>query len=141
RPEASNQAMRRVSSRVIVALGLVTWALCALNLTTLASLLHFTGAFVASTIWPIAAGLYWRRTNKSGALAAMILGSLAGLTAYFVIGFYVAALVGAAVSMTIVLVTPFFRPNTIAWHALWRYGAVADDVGVSMDAVYDADVD
>lgn len=122
RPNASNQQMRRVSSRVILSLGLVAWALCLLNLTTLASLLHFTGAFVASTIWPIAAGLYWRRTNKAGALAAMVIGSIAGLAAYFVIGFYVAALVGAAVSMVIVLTTTWLRPDAFDWLELQEEG-------------------
>jgi Na+/proline symporter len=126
RPGASNQTLRRASAAVILLLGALTWTLCALNLTTLASLLHFTGAFVASTIWPIAAGLYWRRTNAWGAAAAMIMGSAAGLAAYFMIGFYVAALVGAAVSMTIVLLTTWLRPATFNWTSLQEEGPVPD---------------
>jgi Na+/proline symporter len=110
--------MRRAAWITTLSLGVGTWLVCLLNLTTLASLLHFTGAFVASTIWPIAAGLYWRRTNKAGATLAMLLGSAGGLTAYFVIGFYVAALVGAAVSMIVVLTTTLLSPDSFAWEAL-----------------------
>ncbi|MEZ4700925.1 MAG: sodium:solute symporter family protein [Rhodothermales bacterium] len=118
RPRASSVQMRKAASTTTLLLGAVTWLVCLLNLTTLASLLHFTGALVASTIWPIIAGLYWRRTNAAGALWSMVLGSLLGLAAYFTIGFYVAALVGAAVSMTITLLTTWRWPATFAWDQL-----------------------
>jgi Na+/proline symporter len=52
---------------------------------------NYTGAFVASTIWPVAAGLYWRRTNPAGAMVAMALNSIIGLYSYF-ISFYVGRL-------------------------------------------------
>ena len=82
----------------------------AASVPTLAELLYLTGAFVASTIWPIAAGLYWRRTNAAGATLAMLLGTGAGLYSYFAVGFYVAALTGAAVSMLTVIITTWLRP-------------------------------
>src|SRR5690606_15190704 len=98
-PRASRAELRRAARWVILGLGVVAWLLCLPRLTSLAALLHFTGAFVASTIWPIAAGLYWRHTNPGGAATAMLAGTAFGLAAYFLIGFYVAALVSAAVSM------------------------------------------
>lgn len=110
RPDASAVDMRRATARIIIGLGIITWSLCAPRLTTLAELLYFTGAFVASTIWPIAAGLFWRRANAPGAILGMVLGSAAGLYSYFAIGFYVAALVGAAVSMVCVIAASFVRP-------------------------------
>src|SRR5690606_30296349 len=110
RPNASAVEMRRATARIIVGLGIATWILCAPRLTTLAELLYFTGAFVASTIWPIAAGLFWQRANAAGAIAGMVLGSAAGLYSYFAVGFYVAALVGAAVSMTLVVAASFLKP-------------------------------
>jgi urea-proton symporter len=112
KPDASADQMRRATARIIVGLGIATWILCAPRLTTLAELLYFTGAFVASTIWPIAAGLFWRRANAAGAIAGMILGSVAGLYSYFAVGFYVAALVGAAVSMTFVIAASLLKPAT-----------------------------
>ena len=118
RPRASADELRRATARIIVGLGVLTWLLCAPRLTTLAELLYFTGAFVASTIWPIAAGLFWKRANAGGAIAGMVLGSFAGLISYFVIGFYVAALVGAAVSMICVLVASALRPGDFAWASL-----------------------
>ena len=117
-PSATPESMRQAAAMTILLLGLVTWILCLLNITTLASLLHFTGAFVASTIWPIVAGLYWKSTNRIGATVAMVLGSAVGLTAYFLIGFYVAALVGAAVSMVTVLLTTWLKPEPFAWSDL-----------------------
>ena len=102
----------------MLALGLITWLLCLPRLTSLAALLHFTGAFVASTIWPIVAGLYWRGTNPQGATLAMLLGTGLGLAAYFLIGFYVAALVSAAVSMAVVLLTTWLWPRGFEWERL-----------------------
>ena len=110
KPDASAAEMRSATARIIVGLGILTWILCAPRLTTLAELLYFTGAFVASTIWPIAAGLFWRRANTAGAVAGMILGSAAGLYSYFAVGFYVAALVGAAVSMVCVATISSLKP-------------------------------
>lgn len=117
-PEASDQTLRRVAPWIILGLGVFTWLLCLPRLTTLAELLYFTGAFVASTIWPIAAGLYWRRVNPAGASLAMLLGTSAGLISYFQIGFYVAALISAAVSMFILLLTSWIAPRFFDWKKL-----------------------
>lgn len=117
-PGASREHLRRAGSVIIVLLGFLTWLLSLPNIDTLGKILHLTGAFVASTIWPIAAGLYWRKTNPTGATAAMILGSAVGLVSYYTIGFYVAALVGAAVSMAIVLISTWSRPRDFRWEDL-----------------------
>lgn len=124
RPAASEDELRVAARLIILGLGLGAWLLCLPRLTTLAELLYFTGAFVSSTIWPIAAGLYWRRTNAVGATLAMLLGTGVGLYSYFAIGFYVAALTGAAVSMLTVLVSTWLRPADFNWQAL-RAGAPA----------------
>lgn len=121
RPKATAAQMRTASARIIVGLGILTWLLCAPRITTLAELLYFTGAFVASTIWPIAAGLFWRRANAIGAIAGMLLGSAAGLYSYFAIGFYVAALVGAAVSMSCVLIASWLQPAAYDWADLQEH--------------------
>lgn len=118
RPQASNAELRVAAKVVILLLGILTWAVCVPRLTTLAELLYFTGAFVASTIWPIVAGLYWKRTNKTGASLAMILGTCVGLYSYFEIGFYVAALLGALVSMLIVIVSTMLWPQDFDWKEL-----------------------
>jgi len=118
RPQASEAELARAAHWMILGLGFVAWLLCLPRLTTLAQLLYFMGAFVASTIWPIAAGLFWRRANPSGAALAMIAGTTLGLTSYFLIGFYVAALVSAAVSMTIVLLSAWLRPDNFDWARL-----------------------
>lgn len=110
RPMADELELRKAAVWVIVGLGLLTWALALPRFATLGSLLHFTGAFVASTIWPIAIGLLMRRGNGMQASAAMLLGTATGLYAYFAIGFYVAALVSAAVSLAVMATAYFSRP-------------------------------
>jgi Na+/proline symporter len=115
RPGASQEELRKVARMIILLLGVVTWLLCLPRLTTLGELLFFMGAFVASTIWPIIAGLYWKSTNPTGAMLAMTLGTVAGLTAYFEIGFYVAALVSTAVSMFIVIISTWLWPLEYDW--------------------------
>ncbi len=99
---ATDQDCFRASRLIIILLGVTTWLLCLPRITTLASLLYFTGAFVASTIWPILFGLYFRKVSGNAAAAAMFTGTVIGLAAYFVIGFYVAALVSCAVSLLVI---------------------------------------
>lgn len=118
RPDASKAELRKAARWVVLALGVVTWLFCLPRLTTLASLLYFTGAFVASTIWPIVAGLYMKKASSAGASIAMLSGTIAGLWSYFAIGFYVAALVSAVLSMTIVLAATWIRPDNYNWSSL-----------------------
>jgi Na+/proline symporter len=124
RPGAGEGELRVAAKLIILGLGLGAWLLCLPRLTTLAELLYFTGAFVASTIWPIAAGLFWRRANPKGAALAMIAGTTLGLAGYFLIGFYVAALISAAVSMSIVLLSTWLRPDDFEWERLANTGEV-----------------
>ena len=117
-PQASKEELRKAARMIILFLGVVTWLLCLPRLTTLASLLYFTGAFVASTIWPILAGLYLKKASSAGATIAMISGTCIGLWAYFAIGFYVAALISAVISMSVVLISLWIKPECFEWASL-----------------------
>ena len=103
RPKATNEELFKVSKFVVLGMGLATWVLCLPRAATLGELLNLTGAFVASTIWPIVFGLFYGRLKGGYAAWAMVLGTGAGLTAYFQIGFYVAALTSTAVSLIVCL--------------------------------------
>src|SRR5690606_593274 len=103
KPQATDVDCFKAGKVIIILLGIFTWCLCLPRLTTLASLLYFTGAFVASAIWPIVFGLYFRWPGKWAASLAMLSGTLIGLWSYFNIGFYVAALVSCAVSLVVML--------------------------------------
>lgn len=125
RPQASEQHQFRATKVIVVLLGLVTWLAASYRgelpiVGSLAELLYFTGAFVASAIWPIVAGLYWQRANPQGAAWSMILGSGVGLASYFLIGFYVAALVGAAVSLAVMVLSTWLMPRPFDWGRLAR---------------------
>ncbi len=117
RPDATDAELRKAAMWIIVGLGVFTWSFSLPRLATLGSLLHFTGAFVASTIWPIAIGLLFRKGGGTTASLAMLLGTACGLYAYFTIGFYVAALVSALVSM-IVMFTAYFGKTQFDWKCL-----------------------
>lgn len=114
---ASPDHLRKVAFWTIVTLGTLTWALSVPRMATLGALLHLTGAFVASTIWPIAFGLLRKKGHQWHAACAMLLGTMAGLYGYFTIGFYVAALVSAAVSLAVML-PAFFTGETFSWQRL-----------------------
>jgi Na+/proline symporter len=115
---ATEAQLRRIAAGTVLALAVVAWLFCVPRLTHLAGMIAFTGAFVGSTIWPIAAGLYWKRANARAATLGMLCGSALGLWAYFAIGWYVGALVGAAVSMLIVLLGALVWPRSFAWSRL-----------------------
>lgn len=117
-PDASHDKLRMVAKLIILLLGVMTWLVCLPRVTTLAILLYYIGAWVASTIWPILAGLYWKRTNPIGASLAMVLGTILGQIAFFAIGFYVAAIVSALVSMLTIIVTTLLWPKQFEWHML-----------------------
>ncbi|NVJ51536.1 MAG: sodium:solute symporter family protein [Gammaproteobacteria bacterium] len=118
RKQATDLELFRFSKMAILIIGLVTWVLCIPKLTTLGSLLNFTGAFVASTIFPIVFGLYFKRLNGVAAALAMAIGTLCGLVGYFTIGFYVAALIACAVSLIICLVGMALVNQRYSWQQL-----------------------
>ncbi len=117
-PKASQQVLKKVSAGIIVGLGLLAWLACLPRIGTLATVLFFAGPLVGSTIWPIATGLFWKKANAKGALAGMLLGSVTGLWAYFELGWYTASLVGAAVSMIVVIVFSNLYPSDFNWNQL-----------------------
>ncbi len=101
KPQATDKHLLRFNRYSILGLGVLTWLFCLPQIATLGALLNFAGAFVASTIFPVVLGLYQRRLSGGYAALAMTLGTLCGLVGYFVIGFYVAALVSCSVSAAI----------------------------------------
>ena len=117
-PKASEKTLRRASAYIVVGLGLVAWLVCLPRVGTLATVLFFAGPMVGACIWPIATGLFWKKANARGALWGMLLGSVVGLIAYFQLGWYTASLIGAAVSMVVVLITTVLSKQEFDWHTL-----------------------
>ena len=117
-PQLSDAQLRQATKLVVVGLGLLTLALSWPRLDSLASVLFFTGALVASTIWPVAYGLYWPSANRQAAIAAMVAGSCVGLSAYVLIAPYCAALFSAAVSAVVMAVGTGLRPEQFQWRIL-----------------------
>jgi Na+/proline symporter len=112
---ADQARQRNHVGKAIIVLGALTWLLCLPRIGTLATVLFFAGPLVGSTVWPILAGLYWKRANHRAALWAMIAGSTLGLASYLMIGWYTGALVGTAVSMLIVTIGTALAPEPFDW--------------------------
>ena len=115
---ADERQLRRIAGRVVVALGVLAWLLCLPRIGTLATVLFFAGPLVASTIWPILAGLFWRHANPRGAVAAMVCGTAVGLVVYFAVGWYAASTASALVSALIVVASARLAPAPFEWRRL-----------------------
>ncbi len=115
---AGSQAKRRWSAIAIVLLGVLAWSAALTNSGTLAEVLFSAGPLVGSCIWPIVCGLYYRRASPLAAALAMVFGSAVGLTVYFTIGWFVASLVGAAVSGLFFLIGTWISPDDFDFDSL-----------------------
>lgn len=118
KPGATDTHLRKMSSRIVLMLGFFTWIVCLPRIGTLADVLFFAGPMVASTIWPIATGLFWRRASTHGAIAGMVAGSVTGMFFYFMVGWYSASLIGAATSMIVVIACAYLFPGKFVWSTL-----------------------
>lgn len=74
-PKATQKRIKRISISVTAGLGLVVF-LMAINPSDFIIWLNlFTfGGLEAAFIWPVVLGLYWKKGNKYGAIASMIVG-------------------------------------------------------------------
>lgn len=117
-PGTSDIVLRKVSTYLVLGLGLATWALCLPRLGNLIEVLFLSGPLVASAIWPVVCGLYWRKPGQLAAVLAMVSGSLVGLVAYYTIGWFVASLISAALSMAITITISLILPQNFQWSSL-----------------------
>ena len=118
KPEASDRELKLATQWMVVLLGALTLLLSWPRLDSLASVLFFTGALVASTVWPVACGLYWPSASQTGAISAMLSGTAFGLAAYWFIAPYCAAVLSAAVSAVVMIVSSRFFPAEFRWSQL-----------------------
>jgi Na+/proline symporter len=118
RPQASDAQLKQAARITVVGLAVVTLLLSWPRLDSLASVLFFTGALVASTVWPVACGLYWTHANRNAAIIAMVSGSVVGLLAYVLIAPYCAAVFSTAVSALVMVVGSVQWPERFQWSAL-----------------------
>jgi Na+/proline symporter len=116
--QVSDAQKRRWSMFAIVVLGVLAWSIAWPNVGTLATVLFFAGPMVGSCIWPIVGGLYFRQASPLAACLAMLAGSGCGLIAYFTIGWFVASLVGAAVSGVVFGITVLLAPDDFDFQSL-----------------------
>ncbi len=126
---ATQKRKRQWSTVSIILLGLLAWAVALPNVSDLAAVLFFAGPLVASCIWPIVGGLYYRRPGPIAAAAAMVVGSLVGLVAYYTIGWMVASLVGATVSGIVFSVLVWLQPHDFDFELLSEPVSRPEDTG------------
>lgn len=107
------RSFRRVTGTVICLVGVIAWVLAAPHWPIIEAL-FISGPLVASLIWPVIAGLFWRRFNRAIILVGIVTACALGVTAYFTIGWFTASLVGAGVSMLFTLSARFISPQDVA---------------------------
>lgn len=122
RPQASDVQLKQAARLMVVVLAVVTLALSWPRLESLRSVLFFTGALVASTVWPVACGLYWRSASRVAAVVAMFSGSIVGLIAYVHIADYCAAVFSAAVSALVMALGSCWWPERFDFALLQEEG-------------------
>jgi len=105
----SDDSFRQIAGVAILAVGLVAWLL-ALTGWNIALVLFSAGPLVASLIWPVIAGLFWKACNRTLVIAGMISGCAIGLFCYFTIEPYIGALTGGAVSMLFTIASRYVNP-------------------------------
>lgn len=98
-PESS---FRLWATLVIVGFGFLAWSL-ALPRWPLEQVLYASGPLVSALIWPVIAGIFWKKINVPVVLGGVILSALLGLFAYFSVAWYVACVVATGTSMVITL--------------------------------------
>lgn len=118
RPGISDEALHRVTTMIIVGLGIVTWLLCYPRLGKLNEVLFLSGPLVGSAIWPVIFGLFHRQVNRRAVLWGMLLGSALGIVGYYTLGWFTASLVGSGVSLLIVVAGTWLKPQEFDWKTL-----------------------
>lgn len=119
-PSATNKQLRKVATYTTLGLAACAWGVCQAVDVDLGTILFGAGPLVGSTIWPIMAGLYWKRANTAGAVGGMALGATAGMVVYFQVGWYAATLVGTGVSMCAVVASGLLLSHEFDFRDLKR---------------------
>ncbi|MGB6223115.1 sodium:solute symporter family transporter [Haloferula sp.] len=110
--EPSEKNFRRGATIVTLSVGALAWTL-AVPRWPLVDVLYSSGPLVASLIWPVIAGLYWKRINRPVVLGGIITGCTLGVIAYYHpdFGWYTASLIGAAISMLATIAARWIAPK------------------------------
>lgn len=104
-PEAT---FRRLAAGVITGFGFVAWLL-AFPRWPLEQVLYASGPLVTALIWPVIAGVFWKRLNVRVILVGVLVSVALGLYAYFALAWYVACVVSAGTSMLVTFASHYFN--------------------------------
>lgn len=108
--EIDEDRFRRSAGFVIIGMGVLVWILAAPHWPII-NALFISGPLVGSLIWPVIAGLFWKKINRTLVLGGIIAGSAIGVWAYFALGWFTASLIGAGVSMVATILARFISPK------------------------------
>jgi Na+/proline symporter len=108
--EIDETTFRKWASIVIIATGTLTWAL-ALPEWNIVQAFYSSGPLVGTLIWPVIAGIFWKKYNRPLILTGIIVAAVCGIIVYFQIAWYSATLVSAALSMLFTLAAKFIAPS------------------------------
>ncbi len=121
-PTGSEADARRMSTWIILGLGAVTWALCVPNVGNLIEILFRSGPLVASAIWPIVGGLFFRKPTQLAAVVAMLSGSILGSIIYESEAWYLSCVASAGISLLALVGLSAWKPMNFDWATLNESG-------------------
>jgi Na+/proline symporter len=110
----SEKHFRWAAAAIIITVGTIAWSIAYQRLP-IVDVLYSSGPLVASLIWPVIAGLYWKKLNRALVIAGILTGSILGVIAYHhpQLGWYTASLIGAATSMGFTLAARWLQPSPL----------------------------
>lgn len=118
-PDADDETIVKYVRYTMVGLAILAIILVWSPKNSMYQVLYLTGSAVAATIWPMAYGIFNRKTNKTAVVIAMICSMIFGLIAYFSISSYAAPIVSATLGMIIIVVGTKLAPdNSFRWKDL-----------------------
>jgi Na+/proline symporter len=110
----SEKTFRLAAGAIILGVGITTWSI-AYQRFPIVDVLYSSGPLVASLIWPVIAGLYWKKLNRGAVVIGIIAGSTLGVIAYHHpdFGWFTGSLIGAAVSMITTIAARWIKPSPL----------------------------
>jgi len=118
-PKASDESIVKYVRYTMVGLAILAIVLVWSPKDSMYQILYLTGSAVAATIWPVAYGIFNKKTNKTAVLIAMICSMVFGLVAYYKISSYAAPVVSATLGMVIIVAGTKIAPdNNFKWKDL-----------------------
>lgn len=116
--DISDERLLKLGKYMTLVIGAIGFVFSLPQVTTLLQLLIFLGVINAAFLFPIIAGLWWRKTSSNAVFAATVIGPAIGYVVYFTIGSLQAVIVSGWISFAITYGASFIWSADFNWKDL-----------------------